>query len=146
MIYVGIDPGIKGGIATIDDTYSEGDSRRVALYKIEGMTLMDVWITLGRQQNATAILEKVSSSPQMGVVSAFTFGKSAGILEAFLVAAGIPYTLVAPGTWQRTMGCLTKGDKNISKARAQQLFPDLRIIHAWADALLIAEYCRRTHV
>jgi hypothetical protein len=35
---------------------------------------------------------------------------------------------------------MTKGDKNISKAKAQELFPDKKIIHATADALLIALY------
>jgi hypothetical protein len=41
------------------------------------------------------------------------------------------------------MQCLTGGDKNISKRRAQELFPSLKITHAVADALLIAEYGRR---
>lgn len=41
------------------------------------------------------------------------------------------------------MGCLTKGDKNISKARAQQLFPTAKITHATADALLLAEWRRK---
>jgi hypothetical protein len=37
----------------------------------------------------------------------------------------------------------TKGDKNVSKRRAQELFPQLKVTHATADALLIAEYGRR---
>jgi len=41
------------------------------------------------------------------------------------------------------MGCLTKGDKNVSKRRAQELFPALKVTHAIADALLIAEFARR---
>ena len=45
--------------------------------------------------------------------------------------------------WQKYLGCLTKGDKNVSKAKAQELFPDLKITHAIADSLLIAEYGRR---
>jgi hypothetical protein len=44
------------------------------------------------------------------------------------------------------MRCLTKGDKNVSKARAQELFPALKITHATADALLIAEYGRRLNL
>lgn len=36
--------------------------------------------------------------------------------------------------------------KNLTKARAQQLWPEYpRITHAIADALLIAEFCRRVH-
>jgi hypothetical protein len=38
---------------------------------------------------------------------------------------------------------LSKGDKNVTKRKAQELFPSLKITHATADALLIAEYLRR---
>jgi hypothetical protein len=41
------------------------------------------------------------------------------------------------------MGCLTKGDKNVSKKRAQELFPSIKCTHATSDALLIAEYGNR---
>jgi hypothetical protein len=60
-----------------------------------------------------------------------------------LVAAGLPFELVSPAMWQRAMGCLSGGDKNVTKRKAQELFPDLYITHATADALLIAEYGRR---
>jgi hypothetical protein len=38
---------------------------------------------------------------------------------------------------------MTKGDKNITKRKAQELFPEIKITHAIADSLLIAEYGRR---
>jgi len=38
------------------------------------------------------------------------------------------------------MGCMTKGDKNVSKRRSQELFPQIKVTHAIADALLIASY------
>jgi hypothetical protein len=44
------------------------------------------------------------------------------------------------------MSCLTKGDKNVTKSRAQELFPEVKVTHAIADALLIAEYGRRIRV
>jgi hypothetical protein len=55
----------------------------------------------------------------------------------------IPFEEVSPVKWQKVMGCLSKGDKNVTKAAAQRLFPDIKITHAIADALLIAEYGRR---
>jgi hypothetical protein len=36
--------------------------------------------------------------------------------------------------------------KQRNKAKAEELFPGQRITHATADALLIAEYCRRIHL
>jgi hypothetical protein len=80
----------------------------------------------------------------MGVKSAFTFGEGYGRLQMALTALGIPYERIRPAMWQKAMGCLTKGDKNVSKSRAQELFPSIKVTHAIADALLIAEHNRRT--
>jgi hypothetical protein len=41
------------------------------------------------------------------------------------------------------MGCLTKGDKNVSKRKAQELFPSTKVTHAIADSMLIAAYGRK---
>jgi hypothetical protein len=57
-----------------------------------------------------------------------------------LTAAQIPFERVRPAAWQKALGCLTGGDKNVSKRRAQELFPQLKVTHATADALLIAYY------
>ena len=81
--------------------------------------------------------------PKQGVASTFKFGQSFGFLQGILIAAEIPFELVTPQKWQRYLGCRTKGDKNITKARAQELFPDIKCTHAVSDALLIAEYGRR---
>jgi Holliday junction resolvasome RuvABC endonuclease subunit len=145
-ITIGIDPGVNGAIAWIDE---RGKSC------VEKMpdTLQDLWELIrditnfprsaidGRKYKA--YIEQVSSSPQMGVVSAFSFGRGYGNLEMALTAAGIPFERVRPQVWQKAMGCMTKGDKNISKAKAQELFPDKKVIHATADALLIALYGSR---
>ena len=90
-----------------------------------------------------AYVEKVHSSPQMGVTSAFTFGQGYGALLMLLTCKGIPFEQVTPQKWQKAMGCMSKGDKNVTKRRAQELFPNLKITHATADALLIGEYGRR---
>lgn len=92
---------------------------------------------------AKALLEKVHAMPGQGVTSMFTFGKGYGFLRGCLSSGGIPFDDVTPQAWQKALGCLTKGDKNVSKAKAQQLFPHLKITHATADALLIGEYLRR---
>jgi hypothetical protein len=146
VIIIGIDAGKNGGIAWI-----EGGGK-MAVEKMPD-TLADLWelidnIAIGctyynRASCVKAYLEQVSSSPQQGVVSAFTFGNGYGHLEMALTAAGIPFERVRPQVWQKAMGCLTKGDKNVSKRKAQELFPHLKITHATADACLIAEYGRR---
>jgi len=139
-ITIGIDPGKSGGIAWITDG-------KPCVEKMPD-TLADLWdlllnITGGcgvYEIDCVAYLEQVSSSPGMGVVSAFTFGNGFGHLEMALTAAGIPFERVRPQVWQKAMGCMTKGDKNVSKRKAQELFPEIKITHATADALLIAKY------
>jgi hypothetical protein len=60
-----------------------------------------------------------------------------------LTAAGIPFERVRPQVWQKAMSCMTGGDKNVSKRKAQELFPAIKCTHATSDALLIAEFGRR---
>ena len=115
-------------------------------------TLADLWDLLVEQvgedpvhRTLHACLERVHSMPGQGVASSFKFGQGFGNLEMALTAARIPFTYVTPQKWQKELGCLTKGNKNVSKSRAQQLFPHIKCTHAISDALLIAEYCRRTN-
>lgn len=107
--------------------------------------ILDLLRDISREGHCFAVLEFVRSSPQMGVVSAFTFGQGYGGLKMALAACGIPYEEVLPAKWQKALGCRTGGDKNVSKRKAQELYPAIKITHATADALLLATYCRRTH-
>ena len=142
MIYFGIDPGVGGGIAVVGDGEQFHGPPRL---KLKDATEHDIaaWFGLVNVDEPRAVIEAVSSSPQMGVVSAFTFGRSYGMLRGVLVGLAIPFVDVRPQKWQRAMGCLSKGDKNVTKAKAQQLYPGEKITHATADAILLATYCRR---
>lgn len=143
MTYIGIDPGKSGGIAWIDE---DGGGAVAETMPDTIKDILDLLCSIPSVVlTSRCAIELVHSSPQMGVKSAFTFGQGYGALLMALTACEIPYTQVAPSKWQRAMQCLTKGDKNVSKRRAQQLFPSLKITHATADALLLAEYCRTTH-
>jgi len=129
-VYIGIDPGKSGAIAAIVE---HGESQYVHWFK-NAETEQDI---------SRWVIENVHSTPQMGVTSAFTFGDSLGFLRGLLTAHQIPFEKVTPQKWQKVMCCLSKGDKNVTKAAAQRLFPREKITHANADALLLAEYCRR---
>ena len=139
-IYFGIDPGKSGSIAAV---WSDGEPAS-SHCKLNG-TEQDIadFLRGFDLDNARAVIERVSSSPQMGVVSAFTFGRSYGFLRGLLAGFQVPYIEVQPQKWQKGMQCMTKGDKNVSKSKAQQLWPKIKITHANADALLLAEYGRR---
>ena len=160
MYEIGIDPGKSGGIAWIGD----GECTAVPMPATE----RDLWALLfglGMKEEPFALLEHVhggvfgGGSPcpvckqrrQVGAVSQFNFGMNYGLLRMALTGADIPWEEVAPRKWQQEFGLVfpkargltTTQKKNFHKAHAQQLFPKIKITHAIADALLIAEFCRR---
>jgi hypothetical protein len=142
MIYIGIDPGKSGSIAFIN--------RETAWTIPNDSTHRDLFEAITDAQRIApvglAIIERVSASPQMGTVSAFSFGQSYGSLEMLLTCAGVPFERITPVAWQNAMKCRTGGDKNISKARAQELFPSVKVTHKNADALLLARYAQIAHI
>jgi crossover junction endodeoxyribonuclease RuvC len=141
MIFVGIDPGQSGGIGVL---YPNGP----VAYKMPD-TERDVYELLREIARpldgaVVVVLEQVSAMPKQGVSSTFKFGKGYGFLRGCLMGLEVPLLDVRPAIWQKALGCLTRGNKNVSKAKAQQLYPQVkRITHATADALLLATYCSR---
>lgn len=148
-LYGGIDPGKSGAIVLLSD-HGIVDSIRFAK-----TTLQEIAAFLWAYQPSIdiTILEKVSSGGgsgrRPGATSMFNFGRSFGWAEAFLAGIGIPYEYRTPGKWQKPMGIHYKAEwsrterKNHTKQRAINLFPTFPVTHAEADAILIAEYCRR---
>ena len=136
---IGLDPGRSSGAIA----YAWGPGRAVA-WKLEDLTDRDIWelVRLLAEMAIGAVLERVSAMPGQGVSSTFKFGSSYGELKMALVASNIRYEQKTPGQWQRAMNCLSGGKKNVTKARAQQLFPNVRMTNRIADAILLAEFGR----
>lgn len=142
---IGIDPGASGGIAILC-------GGEVTTHKLADLTDQDTWRLLAEHEPATVYVEAVASSPQMGVKSAFTFGRVYGMVRMAAIAAGLRFVDVRPTVWQSALklpkiggeiGKNGTAKKNRNKARAQELFPSVKVTHANADALLIAEYGKR---
>ena len=136
---IGIDPGsASGGIAIL----SEG---KVEVFKMPE-TEMDIFQIFEDRcfDKPTVFLEIVHSMPKQGISSAFKFGKNFGFLLGVVTALRYPLHMVSPQRWQKELGCMSRGDKNVTKVKCQQLFPQIKVTHAVADALLIAEYGRRS--
>lgn len=142
MVYIGVDVGGNGGMAALDTQGAVIGVLKIPDTEIAIYQQLTDWAALGY---ARAVVERVWSSPQMGVASAFSFGRAYGTCRMALAAAAIPFDDVTPQRWQRRLGCLSGRDKNVTKVRAQQLFPTVKVTHATADALLLAEYCRQVN-
>jgi len=151
MLYIGIDPGVNGGIAWMQE---RGETLTVNAVKMPDSLrdLSDLIASLAETDKLkSCALEKVASRSGQGVRSIFTFGYQYGIVRASVVCHRIPLELVSPQRWQKPFGLIFPSTvtrtkkKNKHKATAQELFPSLKITHAIADALLICEWWRRYH-
>lgn len=145
---MGVDPGTRGAVAVLR---SDGKPLCVHPFKPD-MRERDLITTLDLallEMKPYALgthvcyMEKVGYKRGDGGMGAFTFGKVYGLLRGALLARDVQILDVYPALWQSRLECLTGGNKNISKRRAAEIFPGLKMTHSIADALLIAEYGRR---
>lgn len=152
MKIIGVDPGASGAIAVLDlenrslvviDMPTAKVKRGPrTVNQVDAVRLAEA--LKPHAEDAHAMVEKVWSMPGQGVASTFAFGRAAGIIEGVLAALDIPFSLIPPATWTKTMRLF--GGKDGSRARAQELFPDQAHLFARkkddgrADAALIACY------
>lgn len=149
MIIIGIDPGKSGGIASINAAgQASGDVMPIIGKDIDGHALAGM---LTAAAPDLVIIEKVGAMPKQGVTSTFTFGTGYGRLLGVCEALGIPYRLVTPQAWKKTVLAGTAKDKDAAIAFVRRAFPmiDLtpgrkRVPHdGIADAACLAEYGRQ---
>ena len=148
-----IDPGSTGCIAMIPE---EGDIELYPLEKDTLLTMCQAWC----MDDCFCVLEHVTSSPQMGVTSAFTFAEGFGFVQGVLAGFFISTQLVKPQVWKKFFGCICgkdvspKDKKQKDYEVASRLFPTVdfrrtpRCKTIWfdaADAILLAEYGRRMY-
>lgn len=141
---ISIDPGTNGAICILKD------SGETLTYKMPS-TPKDIFELLREaknEYNVECFMEKVQGLPKMGGSPMFNFGQGYGHLEMALIALGIKTVTTRPQEWQKAFSIGTKGKssttewKNKLKAKAQMLYPDIKVTLWNADALLIGEWAR----
>jgi crossover junction endodeoxyribonuclease RuvC len=137
--FIGVDPGASGSICAINEW-----GFPILVMSLKDQTNRDIMEALqmmaGADKSMNGVLERVHAMPKQGVSSTFKFGTSFGALGAHLTWAGVRFELVTPHKWQGALGCLSRGDKNVTKRKAQEMFPNIKVTHAIADGLLMALY------
>lgn len=153
MKFMGIDPGAFGAIAILDK-----DSRELVIIDMPTLKVkrgprvvnqVDAHMLADALRghvtaDTSALIEKVHAMPGQGVSSMFSFGRAAGIVEGVLAGLSVPFQLIPPATWTKSMR--TFGGKDGSRQRAQELFPDYAHLFARkkddgrAEAALLACY------
>ena len=148
MLYLGIDPGLSGSLAWIKSQNTVVDARRFKDVTEKELSVLICELKT-MNTNVVAIIEHVHAFPKQGVSSVWKFADQNGMVRGLLIAHQIPFKLVSPMKW---MGWYNmKRDKAETKSawkrrlrgKAQELFPTATVNAENADAILIAEYCRK---
>jgi crossover junction endodeoxyribonuclease RuvC len=150
MIIGGIDPGLTGGLAVLNEM-DNIESRMMPVMGADKGTIVDGgalarW--LGDRDVGICIVERAGPMPSQGLGSTFKFGTVYGQVLGALQAALIPYKLVTPARWKRHFN-LSK-DKDASRRVAIERFPyaadnfALSKSHGRAEAALIALWWSET--
>ena len=144
--YLGIDPGIKGGmcIVRIDGTPIE------VMRMPKGSAEIIDWIGYAaRKFNLVIVVEKSQAMPKQGVTSAFRYGAHFGIFSTVAIMLRIPYHEVHPTIWKKALGLSSNKLDSITACR--RIFPTIELVpdkcrkesDGIAEALLIAQWARQ---
>ena len=149
--WIGCDVGASGAFAMIPE---EGDIEIYPMDKALFREMCREWC----MDECIACVEKVASSPQMGVKSAFSFGGQYERVTTMLFAFYIPFEEVVPNKWKAEFSLkLGKDVPQAEKKKAdiyvcQKLYPKVSLRRTpkcrtdddnFADALLLATYAKR---
>jgi crossover junction endodeoxyribonuclease RuvC len=133
---IGIDPDIKGGIAVWDDKEmklfdmptmpgiaKKGRKIDVNSHELLHLILKFQW-GVDRKEDLCINIERVHSTPQMGVVSAFKFGQTFGQIYGAALSVGVEVRMIEPQRWKRLFG-LQRKPKDASRLLAIKNYPYL---------------------
>ena len=155
MRVIGIDPGLSGGIAILDDKkifdifdmpiMSEGKKNKNQLNSALLVSIIKKHIN--SIQDTSVIVEQVSAMPGQGVTSMFNFGQTFGSIKGICAALNLPIFYVRPAKWKKHFE-LINSSKDASRTKVIEMYPSIssrlskkKDVNK-ADAILIARYFR----
>ena len=158
MKIIGIDPGLSGAIAVLENNkvlnmfdmpvMSEGKKNKRQLNSALLVSLINENIEKGEE--ITVVVEQVNAMPGQGVTSMFNFGQSFGILKGICSAMQLSVYFVRPAKWKKYFN-LINSEKDASRTRAIEIFPyysshlSRKKDSNQADAILIASFFFETY-
>ena len=138
-----IDPGANGALCFLSD---EGIMEFYDFKKLGLKGYIDAFKGLDTQLTGV-IVESVTAMSGQGVTSMFSFGQRLGELEGMLQTLDIPYELVRPQKWQKTIGVEPKSGKQGIYDTISKIYPTAPLLgvkggiqDGRCDALSMAYY------
>ena len=157
MRIIGIDPGIQGALAILDNekvidivdlpVMSDGKKNKKQL---NGAYLSDYLKKhILNIENTVVVVEQVNAMPGQGVTSMFNFGQTFGVIKGICAALKIPIYFVRPSKWKKHFD-LIRSSKDASKTKVIEMYPSLSNLLSKkkdvnkSDAILIAKFFNET--
>ena len=147
MKVIGIDPGMKGGIAILDTETNQMKAVPTPLIGKE-IDYRRVHEALTFYEPSIIVIEKVHAMPGQGVTSMFNFGLGYGALVALSTVSTARLVLVTPQMWKKYVLAGTNKDKDAAIQFCNHTYPNVNLIlprcrnahDGMTDAIYLAHY------
>ena len=157
MLIIGIDPGLSGAIAVLDNqkikdifdmpVMSEGKKNKRQLNSAQLVELIKQ--SIKGYEETTIVVEQVNAMPGQGVTSMFNFGQTFGAIKGICAALGLPIFFVRPAKWKKHFE-LINSSKDASRTKVIEMYPSIsnqlskkKDVNK-SDAILIARFYSET--
>ena len=159
MKIIGIDPGLSGAIAFLENNkvlgifdmpvMSEGKKNKRQLNNAQLVNLLKD--NIKDFNDASVVVEQVNAMPGQGVTSMFNFGQTFGAIKGICAALGLPIYFVRPAKWKKHFD-LINSSKDASRTKVIEMYPLLssqlsrkKDVNK-SDAILIARFFSETRL
>ena len=159
MKIIGIDPGLSGAIAILENNrvlnifeipvMSEGKKNKRQLNSAQLVKLLRD--NISNNEEVSVVVEQVNAMPGQGVTSMFNFGQTFGAIKGICASLGLPIFFVRPSKWKKHFE-LINSSKDSSRTKAIEMYPSLSNELAKkkdvnkSDAILIARFFSETRL
>ena len=155
MKIIGIDPGLSGAIAILEDkkVFSVSDMPVMAEGKKNKRQLNSAQLVniirenTNPKEDIAVVVEQVNAMPGQGVTSMFNFGQTFGAIKGICAALGLPIFFVRPSKWKKHFN-LINSSKDSSRTKVIEMYPSLssqlakkKDVNKSDDILIARYYC-----
>ena len=132
MKIIGIDPGLSGAIAILENkkvlnifdmpVMAEGKKNKRQLNSAQLVDLLKKIVT--EKDEIYVVVEQVNAMPGQGVTSIFNFGQTFGAIKGVCAALSLPIFFVRPSKWKKYFE-LINSSKDASRTKVIEMYPML---------------------
>ena len=159
MKIVGIDPGLSGAIAIMENDkvlsifdmpiMAEGKKNKKQLNSAQLVKIIKE--NIKTDDEVAVVVEQVNAMPGQGVTSMFNFGQTFGAIKGVCAALNLPIFFVRPSKWKKYFE-LINSSKDSSRTKVIEMYPSLssqlskkKDVNK-SDAILIARFFNETRL